>query len=72
MKFGKRQYYKPTPYKLRRLGDALLGVSLISIPMSLAGNEVAGYILLGFGIVGKFLTNYFSESNEQGNQNANN
>ena len=61
MKFGTKEYYKPTPQKLRKLGDALLAVSLVAIPVSLAGNELAGYILLGFGIVGKFLTNYFSE-----------
>ena len=35
-----KNYYKPTPVKWRKLGDALLAVSLIGIPANLAGHEI--------------------------------
>jgi len=56
------RYYSPTPIKWRKLGDALLVVS----------TTITGYVMhedvkwvaltaLITGVVGKFLTNFFTE-----------
>ena len=55
-------YYKPTPKKWRKLGDALLGVSTtitgFAIYEDMKGIAITALII---GCVGKFLTNFFSE-----------
>lgn len=63
MKFGRKQYDKPTPKKLRRLGDSLLAISTFIASYSLTGGlpEWVGLTALGIGVIGKFLTNYFTE-----------
>jgi hypothetical protein len=57
----KQNYWHPTPKKWRKLGDALLGVALIGIPADLAGYKWVGITMFIIGIVGKFLTNFFTE-----------
>jgi len=62
MKFSQRSYFKPTPRNLRKLGDALLGVCATVTAAAIAKDaEVIGYIALGFGVIGKFLTDFFAE-----------
>ena len=62
MKFSARSYTQPTPRNLRRLGDGLLAVSATITGAAIAGgNDILAYIALGFGVVGKFLTNFFAE-----------
>lgn len=62
MKLSHRNYMKPTPKNLRRLGDGLLAVSSTITAAAIAsGNNVLAYISLGFGVIGKFLTNFFAE-----------
>ena len=62
MKFSQRSYFQPTPRNWRKLGDALLGVSAVITGTAIAsGHDVLAYISLGFGIVGKFLTDFFAE-----------
>lgn len=57
-----KAYWRPTPKKLRLLGDSLLGVSLFITSSAIAtGNDVVAYISLGIGVVGKFMTNFFKE-----------
>ncbi len=56
------RYFKPTPKRLRMLGDALLGVSLFITSSAIAtDNDIIAYIALGIGIAGKFCTNFFKE-----------
>ena len=53
---------QPTPKNLRKFGDGLLAVSATITGAAIAGgNDILAYISLGCGIVGKFLTNFFSE-----------
>ena len=53
---------EPTPRVLRKLGDGLLAVSATITGAAIAGgNDVLAYISLGFGLIGKFLTNFFAE-----------
>jgi len=58
----KKNYYSPTPAKWRKLGDALLGVSTTITGFAIyeEAKWVAIAALLS-GVVGKFLTNLFSE-----------
>lgn len=57
-------YWKPTPKKWRKIGDALLAVTLFAAPYELVTqNHYLGMTFLIVGIVGKFLTNFFSENN---------
>ncbi len=54
-------YYKPTPVRMRKIGDALLGVSLIAIPTELSGYSWVSISLFAIGVIGKFLTNFFAD-----------
>lgn len=56
-----KNYYKPTPKKWRKIGDALLAVSLVAVPAELAGHAWLSISIFLLGVVGKFLTNFFSE-----------
>ena len=60
-----KNYYAPTPKKWRKIGDALLGMSLF------AQTQEAFTVHTNFmtctaiiGLIGKFLTNFFSENIE--------
>jgi len=57
-----KNYYKPTPTKWRKLGDALLAVSttITGFAMYQSTHWVA-IIALITGVIGKFLTNFFTE-----------
>lgn len=60
MKLNQR-YWSPTPTKYRKLGDALLAVSTMGVPMILADNKWLGISFFLLGIIGKFLTNLFTK-----------
>ncbi len=55
-------YYKPTPKKLRKLGDALLAVSAFVVGFSAIQDvDWLLYTSLAIGVLGKFFTNFFAE-----------
>jgi hypothetical protein len=60
--FSMKSYWAPTPKKIRRIGDTLLGVFSIT-SMSSMIYDVKGLALatLIMGVVGKILTNFFGE-----------
>lgn len=60
LKFGLGQYAKPTPKKLRRLGDGLLLVSSIVTEETMIDKPALASVALICGVIGKFLTNFFS------------
>jgi len=62
MALKRKHYYQPTPVKWRKLGDALLGVSttITSYAIYERWTWVAITALIT-GVVGKFLTNFFTE-----------
>ena len=60
IKFGLGEYSKPTPKKLRRLGDGLLLVSTIVTEETLVDKPAMASVALICGVIGKFLTNFFS------------
>ena len=56
-----KKFYDPTPKRWRKLGDALLGISLLGIPAELTGHSSIAIGIFLCGVVGKFLTNFFSD-----------
>jgi hypothetical protein len=60
LKFGLGEYNKPTPKKLRRLGDGLLLASSLITNELMVVNPTIASISLICGTIGKFLTNFFS------------
>jgi hypothetical protein len=61
LRFGIGQYAKPTPKRLRRLGDGLLLCSTILTSETMIDKPAIASIALISGVIGKFLTNFFSE-----------
>jgi hypothetical protein len=58
----KKKYYSPTPAKWRRLGDALLGISTTITGFAIyEETKWIAFTALGIGVVGKFLSNFFTE-----------
>ncbi len=57
-----KNYYKPTPVKWRKLGDALLAVSVAITGFAMYGNvQWVALTALITGVIGKFLTNFFKD-----------
>lgn len=62
----KKNYYKPTPKKWRQLGDALLGVSTTITGFAIVeDHKWIAFSALILGVIGKFLTNFFSDDEQQ-------
>ena len=62
MKFGWKQYFSPTPKRLRVLGDSLAAAGTFGATIViLNGHPVAGTVIMVVAVVGKFLSNFFAE-----------
>lgn len=59
----KNRYFSRTPEKFRKLGDALLAVSTTITTYAIADdwNKWVQISALLLGVIGKFLTNFFTE-----------
>ena len=62
VEFGWNHYFKPTPKRVRVLGDSLaaggtFGASIVI----LNGHPLAGTIIMIIAVVGKFLSNFFKD-----------
>lgn len=70
-KFGFKNYFKPTPKRIRILGDSMAGASTLAASFTIMyGSEKLGTAILITGWVGKFLSNFFTD--EPTNNNVNN
>ncbi len=58
-----KKYWNPTPRWARKLGDSLLGVSTLLATYSIVESwgKYITIAMIAFGVIGKFLTNFFSE-----------
>lgn len=57
-----KNYYAPTPKKWRKLGDALLGVSTTITTFAIIEEmKWIAITALVLGVIGKFLSNFFTE-----------
>jgi len=60
-----KQFFRPTPKRLVKWGYALLGVSTFVTASAISGNvKWLAYTALGIGVLGKFLTDFFTEQKE--------
>lgn len=65
IKFKIKSYYQPTPAKLRKIGDALLGASQFLTGYSIVMDEKwLAFTCIAIGTIGKFMTNFFVEEVE--------
>jgi hypothetical protein len=63
MKFHYKYYYHPTPAKMRKLGDALLGVSQFATGYAVINDsKELAIAFMVIGLLGKFLTNFYTEN----------
>ena len=72
-KFSRKSYWESTPVKLRKLGDALLGIfSLTSTAAIINDDKRLAVGSLIIGVLGKILTNFFTDEpvNQQDNDPA--
>lgn len=60
-----KNYWAPTPKKIRKLGDALLAMSMYAQTQQMfTGQSKLLNIISIVGLVGKFLTNFFAEDGQ--------
>jgi hypothetical protein len=64
MKFGWKQYFEPTPKRIRIFGDSLAAAGTFGASIViLNGHPLMGTIIMGLAVVGKFISNFFSDEN---------
>jgi hypothetical protein len=62
MKFGLKSYFKPTPKRLRVFGDSLAAAGTFGASVAiLNGHPMAGTVIMIISVVGKFISNFFSD-----------
>lgn len=63
MKFEISGYYKPTPEKIRKVGDVLQYGAQVAAGASIVNEKPElGLIVMIIGSIGKILSNFFVES----------
>lgn len=63
MKFGWKEYWKPTPLKIRKLADALVAATTFSGTMvNLEGDSRIGTAIIIIGFLSKTVSNFFTEN----------
>jgi len=66
MKFDISGYYKPTPSKIRKVGDIMQYGAQIATGASIVNDKPElGLIVMVIGAVGKILSNFFVEDDAQ-------
>lgn len=60
--FGLKNYFKPTPKNIRIIGDGLLTISTsVGAYSTLMENKYISISVIVMGLLGKFITNMFTE-----------
>lgn len=57
-----KNYWKPTPIKMKKIGDALLASSLFALSISSITGQWWIISFAVVGIIGKFITNFYSKN----------
>ena len=66
MKFGLKEYWKPTPKNIRKVADAIVSACTFAGGMTvLNGHPVIGTIIFVTGFLAKILSNFFSETHDE-------
>jgi hypothetical protein len=62
MSFGWKHYFKPTPKRIRVFGDSLAAAGTFGASIViLNGHPLTGTIVMVIAVIGKFISNFFSE-----------
>jgi len=62
MKFGWSHYFSPTPKRMRVLGDSLAAAGTFGAGIViLNGHPIAGTIVMVVAVIGKFISNFFTD-----------
>lgn len=62
MQFGWKHYFKPTPKRLRVFGDSLAAAGTFGASIViLNGHPVAGTVIMVVAVLGKFISNFFTD-----------
>jgi hypothetical protein len=62
IKFGWKEYFAPTPKRLRVFGDSLAAAGTLGASIAvLNGHPIAGTVIMVVAVVGKFISNFFTE-----------
>lgn len=65
LKFSLKGYYEPTPANIRKMGDSLLAMSQFMAGFTIImDDKYPALLCIAIGTFGKFLSNFFSVSNE--------
>ena len=66
MTFGFKQYFKPTPKKIRTIADAVVAAATFAGSIIvLNGDPRAGTVIFIIGVVAKFTSNLFAENEKK-------
>jgi hypothetical protein len=66
MRFGLKSYFKPTPKRLRVLGDSMAAAGTLGASIAvLNGHPVAGTVVMVVAVLGKFISNFFTNETEK-------
>lgn len=69
MKFGWKHYFAPTPKRLRVFGDSLAAAGTLGASIAvLNGHPIAGTIIMIVAVVGKFISNFFTDEETKTNE----
>jgi hypothetical protein len=62
MKFGWKHYFAPTPKRVRIFGDSLAAAATFGAGIIVMnGHPLAGTIIMIVGVIGKFISNFFTD-----------
>lgn len=62
LKFSWKDYFKPTPKRIRIFGDSLAAAGTFGAGIAvLNGHPIVGTVILIISVVGKFISNFFTE-----------
>ena len=68
MKFGWKHYFEATPKRLRVFGDSLAAAGTLGASIAvLNGHPIAGTIIMVVAVIGKFISNFFTEGENKDN-----
>ena len=66
MKFGLKSYFQPTPKRIRVFGDSLAAAGTFGAGIVIMnGHPLAGTIIMVAAVIGKFISNFFTEEVKQ-------
>jgi len=62
MNFGWKHYFKPTPKRVRLLGDSLAAAGTFGASIAiLNGHPIVGTTIMVVAVIGKFISNFFTD-----------